>query len=80
MKKKTLVERLHEDYSHVYSKKRVYKMINFLLDRMREGIASEDGLKISGFGSFRRKGKRVLFRPSKKLISKLKSEAKRLKM
>ncbi|MEJ7555195.1 MAG: HU family DNA-binding protein [Aquificaceae bacterium] len=80
MKKKTLVERLHEEYSHVYSKKKVYKMVNFLLERMREGIASEDGLKVSGFGSFKRKGKRVLFRLSKKLISRLKLEAKRLKM
>ncbi len=80
MKKKTLVYRLHEEYSHVYSKKRVYKMVNFLLDRMREGIASEGGLKISGFGSFKRKGKRVLFRPSKKLVGRLKREVKRAKM
>ncbi len=80
MKKKTLVERLYEGYFHIYSKKKIYRMVNFLIDKMKEGIDSEDGLKISGFGSFRKKGKRILFRPSRRLIYRLKSEAKRSKM
>ncbi len=80
MKKKRLVERLYEEYSHIYSKKKVYRMVNFLLDEMKKSIASDDGLKISGFGSFRRKGKRILFRLSKRLIKRLKIEAKRSKM
>ncbi|MEJ5338140.1 MAG: HU family DNA-binding protein [Aquificaceae bacterium] len=80
MKKKILVQKLHEEHSSLYSKKKVYRMVNFLLNMMREGIASGDGLKISGFGSFRKRGKRVIFRPSKKLLYRLKTEAKRSKM
>lgn len=80
MKKKILVQKLHEEHSSLYSKKKVYRMVNFLLNMMREGIASGDSLKISGFGSFRKRGKRVIFRPSKKLLYRLKTDAKRSKM
>lgn len=80
MKKKILVQKLHEEHSSLYSKKKVYRMVNFLLNKMREGIDSEDGLKISGFGSFRKKGKRVIFRASKKVLHRLKTEVRRSKM
>lgn len=80
MKKKVLVERVHERCDRIPSKKRAHKMVNFLLQKMKEAIYSGEGLKVSGFGSFRRKNNRVLFRPSKILLNRLKMEAKRSKM
>lgn len=80
MKKKFLVERLHEEFSTFFSKRQTYRMVNFLLQRMKEAIASEGTLKVSGFGTFRNKNGRILFKPSRKLLYRLKVEAKRNKM
>ncbi|MCS6998531.1 MAG: HU family DNA-binding protein [Aquificaceae bacterium] len=80
MKKKTLVQRLYEEHSDRYSKKKVYSMVNFLISRMRDALVSGEGLKVWGFGSFRKRGKRILFRPSKKVLQKLKSEVRRAKI
>ncbi|MCS7262576.1 MAG: HU family DNA-binding protein [Aquificaceae bacterium] len=80
MKKKTLVQRLHRHFSSRHSKKKVYQMVNFLISRMRDALLSGEELKVSGFGSFRRRGRRILFKPSKKAVNRLKSEVKRSKM
>ncbi|MFN3870578.1 MAG: HU family DNA-binding protein [Aquificaceae bacterium] len=73
MKKKILVERLVEHHFKDLSKKKVNKMVNFLIEEMKRGINSQEGLRISGFGSFKRKGKRISFKASKSLNYRLKS-------
>ncbi len=80
MKRKELISRLRKEHFPQYSKRKVQKMVNFLIERMAEAVSSEEGLKVSGFGSFRRKGKRIVFKPSKKLLLRLKEEVKRAKM
>lgn len=89
MKKIDLFNRLYENISNgalsnTLSKKQAYRMLNYLLEEIKKGISSEDGLKVSGFGSYRmvktKMGKRVLFRPSKKLLLKLNSSVKRSKI
>lgn len=80
MKKAILAQRLKQEYFPKHSKRKVYNMVNFLLSCMRESMSSEVGLKISGFGSLRKKGKRIAFKPSKKLLLRLKSEPRRSKM
>lgn len=80
MKKKTLTQRLHEEYFPKYSKKKVYRMVNFLIEKMKQAMVSEDGLKVSGFGSFKRGSRRIVFRPSKKVLLRLKSGINRSKM
>lgn len=78
MKKKMLVQRLSEKSGP--SKKKIYSMVNFLIEKMKESINSEDGLKVSGFGTFKRKGKRIIFKPSRKLLERLNSKKKSSKM
>lgn len=80
MKKKTLAQKLHKEYSSRYSKRKVYRMVNFLLHKMREALNSGDGLKVSGFGSFKKRGKRIIFKPSRKVLYRLKTWAKRSKI
>ena len=80
MKKKTLTQRLYEEYFPKYSKRKVYRMVNFLIEKMKQAIVSEGGLKVSGFGSFKRGRRRIVFRPSKKLLLRLKSGVNRSKM
>lgn len=77
MKKETLIQRLCEEYEGKYSKKRIYLMVNFILNNMKQTIISGENLKIYGFGSFRNTGKRITFKPSKRLIRKLKSELRK---
>ncbi|MFN7064613.1 MAG: HU family DNA-binding protein [Aquificaceae bacterium] len=72
MRKKLLLERLWGLHSPRYSKKKVNSMVNFLLEMMKEGINSEEGLRISGFGSFKRRRYRVIFKLSKMLNYRLK--------
>ncbi len=73
MKKKFLVERLIEHHFKDLSKKKVNRMVNFLIEKMKKGIDSQEGLRIYGFGSFKRKGNRISFRVSKSLNHRLKS-------
>ncbi|RMH01428.1 MAG: hypothetical protein D6699_06825 [Aquificota bacterium] len=89
MKKKDLFNRmLNSIFSKALprsiTKKKAYRMLNHLLEEIKKGILSEEGLKISGFGTYRmvktKRGKRVLFRPSKKLLAKLNSSLKRSKI
>ncbi len=76
MKKTVLVQKIFEKSKPKFSKKKVYNMVNFLIEEMSKGINSEEGLKIYGFGNFKKKGKRISFRPSKKILNKLNSKNK----
>ena len=80
MKRKTLIQKLQHIHFPDFSKKKVSHMVNFLISSMKEAIQSGEGLKISGFGAFRKRQKRIVFKPSKKLLWKLKSGLKRSKM
>lgn len=80
MKRKTLVQRLKQEHFRDFSKKKVSHMVNFLISSMKEAIQSGEDVKISGFGTFRKRQKRIVFKPSKKLLWKLKSGLKRSKM
>lgn len=80
MKRKVLVQRLYQEHFSGYSKKKISSMVNFLIERLREAILLGEEVKVSGFGSFRKKKKRIVFKPSKKLLWKLKSGLKRSKM
>lgn len=77
MKKETLIRRLCEEYGEKYSKRKVYNMVNFILNSMKQVIASGENLKIYGFGGFRRTGKRITFKPSKRLTRRIKSELRK---
>ena len=77
MKRKTLIQKLQHNHFPDFSKKKVSHMVNFLISSMKEAIQSGEGLKISGFGAFRKRQKRIVFKPSKKLLWKLKSGLKR---
>ncbi|MCS6876491.1 MAG: HU family DNA-binding protein [Aquificaceae bacterium] len=73
MKKEELIQKLCEEYEGKYSKKKVYLMVNLILNSIKQAIASGENIKIYGFGNFRRTGKRITFKPSKRLIRRLKS-------
>ncbi|HAV40164.1 MAG: HU family DNA-binding protein [Aquificota bacterium] len=80
MKRKALVQRLKQDHFTKLSKKKISHMVNFLINNIKGAIQSGEDVKISGFGTFRRRQKRIVFKPSKKLLWKLKTGLKRSKM
>ncbi len=80
MKRKAIAERLHRDHFPNFPKRKVYSMVNFIIKKLSQALLSGEKVKISGFGSFRRGEKRIVFRPSKKLLFKLKYGLKRSKI
>lgn len=74
MKKKNLVQKLREEYYPDYPKRKVQRMVNFLLERMKDAILYGDGLKVYRFGTFKKKGRRIVFKASKTVLQRLKSE------
>ncbi|MFN4013049.1 MAG: HU family DNA-binding protein [Aquificaceae bacterium] len=71
---------MHSNHFPNFSKRKVSSMVNFLINSMREALISGENVKISGFGTFRKRQRRIVFKPSKKLLWKLKSDLKRSKM
>lgn len=80
MKKKDLVQRLRGEYYPNYPRKKVYKMVNFLLERMKDALLCGEELKLYQLGTFKKRGKRVVFKASKRVLERLKSEFRQAKM